>query len=104
MKNCSDWQKNIPNYESYSAFERNELKKGMEQAYGVHLYNNWNTVKLMLLKHIKEHQTVLGTTSAIVGLDEYQGNEGNVSQIHIFLGIDKSTMGESSENYVHDLI
>ena len=86
-KNSSDWQKNIPNYESYSTFEK-----------------NWNTVKLMLLKHIKEHLTALGTTSSIFGRDEYQGNEGNVSHNHIILAIDKITMGESSEKYVHDLI
>ena len=103
-KNSSNWQKNIPEYDSYSIFDKKELQSGMEQAYGVHLYNNWYTVKLMLLKHIKQHLTVLGTTTAIFARDEYQGKEGNISHSHLILAIDKRTMNGNAEKYVQDLI
>ena len=103
-KNSSKWTKHIPDYDSHSIFEKNEFRKAMEQAYGVHIYNNWNIVKLMLLKHIKEHITVLGTTSAILGRDEYQGDEGNLAHNHGMIAIDKRTMNGNTEKYIQDLI
>ena len=103
-KNSSKWTKNIPDYDSHSIFEKNEFRKAMEQAYGVHIYNNWNIVKLMLLKHIKEHITVLGTASAISGRDEYQGDEGNLAHNHGMIAIDKRTMNGNTEKYIQDLI
>ena len=103
-KNSSKWTRNIPNYDSFSVFEKSEFRKAMEQTYGVHLYNNWNTVKLMLLKHIKEHISVLGTSSAIFGRDEYQGDAGNLAHNHAIIAIDKRTMNGNTEKYIQDLI
>ena len=36
--------------------------------------------------------------------DDYQGDAGNVCHNHLILAIDKSTMNESTENYIQDLI
>ena len=92
--NSSKWTTNIPNYDSYFTYEKSEFRKTMEQTNGVHLYNNWNTVTLMLLKHIKERITVLGTASAIFGRNEYQGYVGNLmwiqstsAEIFVFLSL-----------------
>ena len=103
-KNSTEWTKNILNYNSLSIFEKKELQKVMEQEYGVHLYSNWISVKYMLLKHIKEHCTVLGTTTTIFARDEYQGDAGNLSHNHLILAVDKSTMNGNTENYIQDLI
>jgi hypothetical protein len=64
-KNSMKWTKNIADYEKLSPFEKEELKKAMEESSGPHVYSNWNAVKYMFLSYIKNHLTVLGTNSAI---------------------------------------
>ena len=103
-KSSMEWTKYVPNYENLSQFERKELKQSMEECYGVHIYNNWNTVKHILLLHIKHHITVLGTTTAIFVRDEYQSMEGNLCHNHLILLIDKSTMNSESERFIQDLV
>ena len=76
----------------------------MGQEHGVHSYINWIAVKYMLLKPIKEHCTILGTTTTIFARDEYQGNAGNLSHNHLIFAVDKTTMSGNTEMYIHDLI
>ncbi len=89
-KNSMKWTKNIPSYKSFSTFEKNELKKAMEQAYGMQVYSNWNTVKFMFLKYIEQKCTILGTTTTIFARDKYQKDSGNLCHNHLILAIDKS--------------
>ena len=103
-KNSTNWTKKIRGYENFTTFEKHELQKAMEQEYSVHLYSNWTAVKYILLKHIKEHLTILGVASAIFARDEYQGEEGNLCHNHLILAINKRTMNGNTEKYIQDLI
>ena len=76
----------------------------MEQAYGVQVYSNWNTVKFMFLKYIKQKCTILGTTTTVFARDEYQKDSGKLCHNHLILAIDKTTINENSERFVQDLI
>lgn len=103
-KESTGWTKNIPGYESMTPQQKEEIKLAMEKAYGVHIFENWNAVKFLLLCHFRDHLTVLGTTTAIFARDEYQNDSGNLCHNHLILAIDKSSMGEDSEKYIQDLI
>eukprot|EP00957_Ditylum_brightwellii_P113436 8648853-Ditylum_brightwellii.AAC.1 len=76
----------------------------MELEFGDHMYRNWMSAKYLLLKHIKEHCTVLGTVTSIFPRDEYQGKVGNLSYNHLILAVDKNTMTGNAEKYIQDLI
>eukprot|EP00957_Ditylum_brightwellii_P173404 13203247-Ditylum_brightwellii.AAC.1 len=85
------WTKKIKDYDKLSPQQISEMKKGMEHAYGSQIYDNWNDVKYLLLKHIKQHLSILGTVSAILGRGEYQKVVGNLSHSHVILAIEKRT-------------
>jgi predicted GIY-YIG superfamily endonuclease len=103
-KNSKEWTKNFPNYESLSGFEKAELDRAMEHAYGVHVYNNWNAVKYLFLRYIKQQLSILRVVVAIFARDEYQADSGNLPHNHLILAIDKSTMNGDAENFIQDLI
>ena len=87
-----------------SQFEKNELKKAMEESSGPHVYSNWNAVKYMFLSYIKNNLTVLGNNSAIFTRDEYQEDAGNLCHNHLIFAVDKSTLNGDSEKIIQDLI
>jgi hypothetical protein len=99
-KNSAEWTKNINCFDSLPQHDKNKIKLAFEQVYGNHVFNNWNTVKHMLLLHIKEHITILGVVSAIFGRDEYQKMVGNLCHNHLILAITKSTMNHYAEEYL----
>lgn len=103
-KSSMEWTKNIPGYENLTMYEKEELKKSMEEAYAVHAFNNWNAAKKLLLIHIKEHLTCIGASSAIFARDEYQGHAGNLCHNHLILAIKKSSLNDQSRSYILDLI
>ena len=76
----------------------------MEQAYGTHLYGNWNAVKHMLLHYIKERCTILGTTISIFSKYEYHKSAGNICHNHLIDAVDKSNMNNITEKFIQDLI
>ena len=80
------------------------MKKGMEQVYGVQIYDSWHSLKYLLLKHIQKHLTILGTVLVIFARDEYQKVAGNLCHNHLIAAIIKSTMNDNSERYIQDLI
>ena len=103
-KNSMQWTKSIPGYTMLSQFEKDELKKAMEESSGPHVYSNWNAVKYMFLTYIKKYLTVLGTNSAIFARDEYQADAGNLCHNHLIFAVDRSTMNADSEKFIQDLI
>ena len=76
----------------------------MEEAYGVHVYDHWYMAKKLLLLHMKNHLTVLGTTTAIFAREEYQATAENVCHNHFILAIDKESFKNASQRYIHALI
>ena len=103
-KNSMNWTTKIPNYDLLSKEEKMEMMKAMEEAYGVHVYDHWYMEKRLLLLHMKHHLTILGTTTAIFAQDKYQATAGNLCHNHLILAIDKDSLNDESETYVHDLI
>ena len=103
-KNSMKWLKNLKNWDHLSYEEISEYKKSMEEAYGVHIYISWKTVKHILLLHLKHHITVLGTSVAIFSRDEYQKDDGNLNHNHLILAIDKEKITTESENCIQNLI
>ena len=98
------WAQNIDNYDSLSTEDKNEMKQAMEEEYGIHLFNNWNFVKHILLLYIKLHLTILGDVIAIFSRDEYQCKVENLCHNHLIAAIDKRTMNDNAENFIQDLI
>ena len=103
-KNSMNWTSKIRNYDSFSTEEKTEITKAMEEAYGIHVYDHWYMAKKLLLLHMKHHLTVLETTTAIFAHDEYQATAGNLCDNHLILAIDKESLNDESQRYVHDLI
>ena len=103
-KSSKNWTSYFPGYDDMSVFEKDEIDRVFEESSAPHIYSNWSSVKYLLLRHIKNHISALGTCTAIFARDEYQGDAGNVCHNHLILAIDKSTMNESTENYIQDLI
>ena len=99
-----NWTSAIPNYNNLSYDEKSEISKAMEEAYGVHVFDHWHTVKRLLLLHIKQHLTILGTITAIFARDEYQATAGNLCHNHLILAIDEVTINNDSQIYIYDLI
>ena len=64
-KSSMKWMSNIPGYKNMSVFEKEEVKKAFEESSGSHIYSNWNAVKYLLLRHIKNQIYALGTCTAI---------------------------------------
>ena len=94
----------IKGYDKLSPQQKFEMKKEMENAYESQTYDNWNAVKYLLLKHIKQHLSILGTVTVILGHDEYQKTVGNLNHDHVILAIEKRTANNNSEKYIQDLI
>ena len=44
-KDSMQWIHKINGYDTMSLFDKIELKKAMEEAYGFHVYSSWNLVK-----------------------------------------------------------
>ena len=103
-KTSMKWTNKIDNYENLSPLQKEEMKKGMEQAYGVHIYDSWHSVKYLLLKHIQQHLSILGTVLVIFARDEYQKIVGNLCHNHLIAAILKHTQNANSEKYIQDLI
>ena len=103
-KNSLEWASRIDKFNTLSLDEKKEYIYAIEQAYGNHLYSNWNIVKYMLLHYIKEQCTVLGTVTAIFARDEYQKHAGNICHNHLIIAVDKSTMNENTQQFIQDLI
>ena len=95
---------NIDNYDSLSTEDKHEMKQAMEEEYGIHVFNNWNSVKHILLLYIKLHRTILGAVIAKFARDEYQGKAENLCHSHLIAAIDKRTMNDNAENCIQDLI
>ena len=81
------WTEWIPGYYSLSPFDQQEFKRAMQAASGPHLYHQWQLTKKMLLCHIRDHNTVIGKTTAIFGRDEYQGTTGNLCHNHMTMSL-----------------
>jgi len=58
-KTSKVWTNCIENYTKLNFNDQKEFDKAMEEAYGIHIYNNWNLVKHLLLLHIKYHVSTL---------------------------------------------
>lgn len=54
-----EWTKYLPGYDKMTSFERAEMKRAMEESSGPHIYANRNSVKFLLLCHIKNHLSAL---------------------------------------------
>ena len=91
-KSSNKWTNKMHNYNKLSLLQKEEMKKGMEQAYGIHIYDSWHSVKYLLLKHIQQHLTILGTVLVIFAWDEYQKIAGNLCHNHLIAAIIQSTM------------
>ena len=76
----------------------------MEYVSAPHLYSHWRAVKHMLLHHIKNRFTILGTVCAIFARDEYQEDAGNLCHNHLMLAIRKDTVNPDSVAYLANLI
>ena len=76
------------------------MKRAMEQAYGNgnHVYSSWSAVNSMLLRHIRQHITILGTVVAVFARDEYQKETRNLCHNHNIFAIDKSIMNGDPES------
>ena len=74
-------------YNSMPSFDQQEFKRAMQAASGPHLYHQWQLTKKMLLCHIRDHNTVIGKTTAIFGRDEYQGTTGNLCHNHMTMSL-----------------
>ena len=96
-----NWTSAIPNYNNLSYDEKSEISKAMEEAYGVHVFDHWHTVKRLLLLHIKQHLTILGTITAIFARDKYQATAGNLCHNHLILAIDEVTINNDSQRYIY---
>ena len=103
-KESIQWTEKIKDYDKLSPQQKSEIKKGIQHAYGYRIYDNWNAVKYLLLKHIKQHLSILGTVTVILGHDEYQKTVGNLNHDHVILAIEKRTANNNSEKYIQDLI
>ena len=73
--------------DSLSTEDKHEMKQAMEEEYGIHVFNNWNSVKHILLLYIKLHLTILGAVIAIFARDEYQGKVGNLCHNYLIAAI-----------------
>lgn len=64
------WTEAIPGYNSVSPFDQQEFKRAIQAASSLHLYQQWQSTKKMLLCHIRDHDTVIGKTTAVsVGMN-----------------------------------
>ena len=103
------WTEGIPGYYSLSPFDQQEFKSAMQAASGPHLYHQWQVTKKMLLCHIRDHNTVMGITTAIFNRDEYQGTTGNLCHNHLITAAELSLENadndkdptDDTENHTH---
>ena len=96
-------------YYSLSPFDQQEFKSAMQAASGPHLYHQWQVTRKMLLCHIRDHNTVMGITTAIFNRDEYQGTTGNLCHNHLITATELSLENadndkdptDDTENHTH---
>ena len=92
------WTEAIPSYNSMSPFDQQEFKRAMQVASDPHLYQQWQSTKKMLLCHIRDHDTVMGKTTAVFCRDEYQGTTGNLCHNHTITETEMSFKEADNDN------
>ena len=113
-KESKEWTKQIKDYESFSAFQKEDADKSMEMAYCNILSRSWLEVRKLWLQFIIYSSTTkLGRVLNAFFRDEYQECSGNLCHIHGLLGLLKGDMEneeflklvcELQANYVIDIL
>ena len=100
-----EWNKFYPEFYSLSNSDKLELQVALDQSAAGLLLRNWMEIRKLFLEYLIESPTCpFSPVSSMFARDEYQGDTGNLSHIHLMLALKYEVMSRSLQDKLNDLV
>ena len=108
VKNWIDgnlWKDYFPEFHYFSLDQQIEIIRGVEQSAAGILLRNWMEVRKLLINYLYDSpSSPYEPVEIIFSRDEYQGEVGNLSHIHMMISMNMDELNEHQQGKIDDLI